>query len=163
MWLSKREIQKFWNLTTDKFFMEQETGQVSCEIYKKAHLSPACVLSLPVMSDSCDPTDCSLPGSSVHGVLQARILGWVAIFFLRGSSWPRDWTQVSCIAIRLFIDWAMRDLNPWGINSLWVFIFVFSRELRIQRCSWAMKTDVECTSIVILPNNENAAQEASTL
>ena len=42
-------------------------------------------------------------------------------------------------------------------------MFVFSRELRIQRCSWAMNKDVECTSIVVLPNNENAAQEASTL
>ena len=42
-----------------------------------------------VVSDSCDPIDCSLPGSSVHGIIQARILGWVAISFSRGSSWPR--------------------------------------------------------------------------
>ena len=40
--------------------------------------------------------DCSPPGSSVHGVLQERILGWVAISFSRGSFWPRDWTYVSC-------------------------------------------------------------------
>ena len=45
----------------------------------------------------CDPMDCSLPGSSAHGVLQARILEWVAIPFSRGSSRPRDQTQVSCI------------------------------------------------------------------
>ena len=38
----------------------------------------------------CDPVDCSPPGSSVHGILQARILGWVAISFSRGSSQPRD-------------------------------------------------------------------------
>ena len=44
-----------------------------------------CVISL-VMSDSCDPMDCSPPGSSVHGILQARILEWVAISFSRGSS-----------------------------------------------------------------------------
>ena len=43
----------------------------------------------------CDPMDCSPPGSSVHGILQARILEWVATLFSRGSSWP-DWTQVSC-------------------------------------------------------------------
>ena len=49
------------------------------------------------MSDSCNPVDCSLPGS-VHGILQARILEWVAISFSRGYSWPRDWTQISCIA-----------------------------------------------------------------
>ena len=38
----------------------------------------------------CDPMDCSLPGSSVHGILQAKILEWVAIPFSRGSSQPRD-------------------------------------------------------------------------
>ena len=42
-------------------------------------------------------TDCSPSGSSVHGILQARILEWVAISFSRGSSWPRDWTFISCI------------------------------------------------------------------
>ena len=68
-------------------------------------------VSYSVMSDSCDPMVCSLPGSSVHGILQARILEWVAIFFSRGSSWPRDRTWVSCIAGRLFIIWATRE-NP---------------------------------------------------
>ena len=43
----------------------------------------------------CDPMDCSPSGSSVCGILQARILEWVAISFSRGSSWPRDWTHVS--------------------------------------------------------------------
>ena len=51
----------------------------------------------------CNPIDCSPLGSSVHGVFQARILEWVAISFSRGSSWPRDQTQVSCIAGRLFV------------------------------------------------------------
>ena len=50
----------------------------------------------------CDPVDCSPPGSSVHGILQARILEWVAISFSRGSSRPRDRTQVSHIAGRRF-------------------------------------------------------------
>ena len=44
----------------------------------------------------CDPMDCSLPGSSVHGILQARILEWVATSYSRGSFWPRDRTRVSC-------------------------------------------------------------------
>ena len=48
----------------------------------------------------CDPMDCSPPGSSVHRILQARILEWVAIPFPRGSSWPRDWPPVFCIAGR---------------------------------------------------------------
>ena len=59
----------------------------------------------------CKPMGCNLPGSSVHGILQARILGWVAIPFSRGSSWPREssrcrgWTWVSCIAGKCFTVW----------------------------------------------------------
>ena len=45
----------------------------------------------------CHPIDCSPPGSSVHGILQARTLEWVAMLSSRGFSQPRDWTQVSCI------------------------------------------------------------------
>ena len=50
----------------------------------------------------CDPMDCSLPGSFVHGISQARILEWVAMPFSRGSSPPRDQTQVSHISGRFF-------------------------------------------------------------
>ena len=57
----------------------------------------------------CNPMDCSLPGSSVHGILQARILEWLAIPFSRGSSQPRNQTRVSCIAGRFFTIWATRD------------------------------------------------------
>ena len=57
----------------------------------------------------CDPMYCSLPGFSVHGIFQARVLEWVAISFSRGSSWPRDRTQVSCIAGRCFTLWATRE------------------------------------------------------
>ena len=53
-----------------------------------------------------DLVDCSPPGSSVHGILQTRILEWLVIPFSRGSSQPRDWTQVSCIASRFFTNWA---------------------------------------------------------
>ena len=53
--------------------------------------------------------DYSSPGSSVHGILQARIPEWVAIPFFRGSSWPRDRTQVSCIAGSFFTAWATRE------------------------------------------------------
>ena len=56
----------------------------------------------------CDPMDCSLPGSSVCGILQTRISEWVAIPFSRGSFQPRDKIQVSCIASRLFTIRAIR-------------------------------------------------------
>ena len=52
----------------------------------------------------CNPMDCSLPGSSVHGILQARIVEWVAMPSSQGCSQPRDRTQVSCIASRFFTD-----------------------------------------------------------
>ena len=61
----------------------------------------------------CDPMDCSPPGSSVHGISQARILEWVAISFSRGSSPSRDQTQVSCIAGRVFIIWATNSSQFW--------------------------------------------------
>ena len=54
------------------------------------------------MSNSLRPVDCSPPSSSIHGILQARILEWVAISFSRGSSRPQDLTQVSHIAGRRF-------------------------------------------------------------
>ena len=62
----------------------------------------------------CDPKDCNPLGSSVHGILQARTLEWVAIPFSRGSSWPRVRTWVSyifCIADRFFTTWATREVE----------------------------------------------------
>ena len=53
------------------------------------------VLSRSVLSSLCDPMDCRLLGSSVHGILQARILEWVAIPFSRGSSRPKDQAHIS--------------------------------------------------------------------
>ena len=61
---------------------------------------------------SCDPVDFSPPGCSIHEILQARILKWVAISFSRGSSRPRDRTQVSRIAGRRFSLWATREYSP---------------------------------------------------
>ena len=55
--------------------------------------------------------DCSLPGSSVHGIFQARILEWVAISSSRGSSWPRDWTWVSRTAGKFFTIWATMEAH----------------------------------------------------
>ena len=59
----------------------------------------------------CDPVDYSLPGSFVHWILQARILEWVAILLCRGSSQPKDRTQVSHIAVRFFTIWATREIQ----------------------------------------------------
>ena len=64
------------------------------------------VLVAQLCPTRCDPMDYGLPGSSVHGILQARILEWIAIPFSRRSFWPRDQTQVFCIAGRFFTVWA---------------------------------------------------------
>ena len=61
----------------------------------------------------CNPMDCSLTGSSICGIFQARVLKWVASSTSRGSSWPGDRTQVSCIAGRRFTLWATREA-PWA-------------------------------------------------
>ena len=73
-----------------------------------------------LVSESCltlhDQMDCNPPDSSIHGIFPARILEWVAMPSFRGSSWPRDWTQVSCIAGRLFTISATREaqwINEW--------------------------------------------------
>ena len=66
------------------------------------------------------PSTGNLPGSSVHGILQARLLEWVAISFSRGSSWLRNWTQISYIADRFFTDWATREALKID-NTFWRF------------------------------------------
>ena len=70
-----------------------------------------CVCVCSVMSYSLGPLDCSLPDSPVHRIFQVKILEWVAISFSRGSSWPRDRTQVSstsCIDRQILYHWV-----PW--------------------------------------------------
>ena len=66
----------------------------------------------------CDPMDCSLPGSSVHGIFQAMVLEWIAISFSKGSSQPRDRTRVSRIIDRRFTLWATREVwVAWKLKA----------------------------------------------
>ena len=77
------------------------------------------------MSDSYEPVDCGLLGSFVLGILQARILEWVAISLSKGSSQPRNWTRASWIVGRFFTDWAMtlatwcEELTQWKKPWCW--------------------------------------------
>ena len=80
------------------------------------------------LSRVCDPRDCSLPGSSAHGIFQARILEWVALSFSRRSSQPRDQTQVSRVVGRRFTVWVTGEVTstnlplnmkpPWSLLVL---------------------------------------------
>ena len=80
--------------------------------------------SCPTLCDPMDPMDCSLPASS-HGIFQARVLERVAISFSRGSSPPRDQTQVSRIVGRRFTVWATKEVlkKVWGLHQFLLFPF----------------------------------------
>ena len=82
-----------------------------CLAFFTIHLSHPymCVLVIQLCPTLCNLMDCNPPGSSVHVILQARILEWGAIPFSRGSSWPRDQTWISWTAGRFFIIWATRE------------------------------------------------------
>ena len=67
----------------------------------------------------CGLMDCSPPGSSVHGIVQARVLEWVAISFSRASSQPRDQAQVSCVVGRRFPIWATREVCWYTCTQFW--------------------------------------------
>ena len=86
-----------------KHFSSERSSLIALSTVKvKSEVAQSC----PTL---CDPVDCSPPGSSLHGILQARVLEWVPISLSRGSSRPRDLTQVSCIAGRRFNLWATRE------------------------------------------------------
>ena len=75
------------------------------------------------MSDSLRPPDCGPPGSSVCGILQARILAWVAVSYSRGPSWPRGWTHVSCISCigrQILYYWVI-----WEALSIYTSLIIF--------------------------------------
>ena len=73
----------------------------------------------------CDPMDYSLPGSSLHGIFQARVLEWVAISFSRGSFPPRDWPCISCISStgrRILNHWTTREPIIKQYNTILSFV-----------------------------------------
>ena len=92
------------------------SSPLSCKLWRQSEseVAQSC-LTL------CDPMDCSLPGSSIHGIFQARILQWVAISFSGGSSQPRDRTWVSCIVGRHFTIWATRKAPRHHLNHHRIF------------------------------------------
>ena len=79
-------------------YIELNRELVNWEIDLKKSPNMPCAKSLQSCLTLCDSMNCSPPGSSVHGILQARILEWVEVPFSRGSSWPRDQTQVSYVS-----------------------------------------------------------------
>ena len=85
------------------------------------------------------PTLCNLMDYTVHGILQARIQEWVAFPFSRGSSQPKDRTQVSQSAGRFFTSWASREVQEYRMGSLFLLKWIFpAQELNwgLLHCKW---------------------------
>ena len=101
-------------------FLTQESNMLKIKTLVK--LLSEVAQSCPTL---CDPMDYSLPGSSIYGIFQARLLVWVAISFSRRSSRPRDWTRVSHIVGRCFTVWATREVMWYSQCSLHVSIVSF--------------------------------------
>ena len=99
--------------------------------------------SCSVVSNSCNPMDCSPPGSSVHGISQARVLEWVATSFSRGSSRPRDQTQVSCIASGFFTIWATGKLRMFRTPQYPPKVFMWWVSLELPKHTTESKFDVK--------------------
>ena len=99
------------NRTTENTLRSFCTQARACPDWECSSLTPpwSCWFSHSVVSDSRGPMDCSPPGSSVHGISQARTLGGLPFSLSSGSSWARVWTWVSCIAGRFFTIWATRE------------------------------------------------------
>ena len=100
--MALKELSVFWetaySVTMLAFFLERRKGWIlGVPFYEKVKVLVA--QSCPIL---CDPTDCSPPGSSVHEILQARIVEWVAISFSRDSSQLKDQTWVSHTTGRFF-------------------------------------------------------------
>ena len=99
--------------------MEENTSGLMC--YEREKLK---VLVTQLCLTLCDPMDCSPPGSSVHGILQARVTEWVAISFSRACSWHRDWTQVSYLTGISF------TVSATSENVLWIYEYQMKYMLR---------------------------------
>ena len=97
------------------------------------------VVVYSVMSDSATPWTNSLPGSSVHGIFQARILQWVAMSYYTGASWPRDWTCVSCC----LLHWQEDSILLSYLGSPYLSFLICKTRIAILPafwcyCNWAI-------------------------
>ena len=110
--INQTEKGKYMRLFICRIFKKKKIEMNLFTKQKQVHRRRGCKQASEVAQSCptlCNPMDCSLPGFSVHGILQARILEWVTISFSRGSSQPWDRTWVSRIGGRRFNLWATRE------------------------------------------------------
>ena len=111
-------VQVMASLSVSKIIPRKEEEPIGQMKSEESEVTQSC----PIL---CDPMDCRLPGFSIHGIFQARILEWVAISFSRGSSQPRNKTWVSWIAGRCLTLWATRQAQGQMNGSLKKKSFLF--------------------------------------
>ena len=118
--LSLLLLSQVWSVPNNKWYKEDPWNiQTLYYISESESVTQSC-LTL------CDLLDCNPPGSSVHGILQARILEWVVIPFTMGSSQSRDQIQVSCIAGRFFYHLSHQESLDLILE---VFYFIYSTNI----------------------------------
>ena len=133
--LPKMHVLKPHTVKYGRMWLLKDRSLKRCLSYKwngaKNGLVPQLYMTL------CDPMNCSLPGSSVHGISQARILEWVAISSSKGSSWPRDQTRVSYIGRQVLYHCSTCEThNPIWLVSLWEEEIRTQREAQEGMCTW---------------------------
>ena len=106
-------------------FFYNQTVRVKCDLNGES-------LTKVKVTQSC-LTLCDSMNYTAHGILQARILEWVAFPFSRGSSWPRNWTRVSCITGGFFTNWTIREApdiyTTFTTYTLCIFITTYTLKL----------------------------------
>ena len=113
VWRLREYIKFFWIFVIGQLHVW--SVHVACSCFSWSGSGGLVSKSCPTL---CEPMGCSPPGSSVHGILQARILAWVDLSSSKGSSWPRDGTPISCRAGGFFTIWATGESqNTLNLNQ----------------------------------------------
>ena len=122
LWCWRRLLRVPW---TARRFNQSILKEISpgCSLESESEVAQLC----PTL---CDPMDCSLSGSSVHGIFQARMLEWIAISFSRGPSRSRNRTQVSRTAGRRFTVWATREAKGQVLNTRALYSTVAAQQVK---------------------------------
>ena len=125
---SSEFLQKFWEDSLLNLCIHNEVAQLCWAL--------------------CDPMDCSQPGSTDFGILQARILERVAISFSRRSSQTRDWTQVSCTVGRHFTIWATKEVSCILIVLI-IYTWKMLELVTKPNCHYPLKQNEDARAILI--------------
>ena len=122
-------IEKWWWRKLKKFYIK---GKVYCDYVLKDDVVKMSCMHAQSLQTLCAPVDCSPPGSSVHGILQTRVLEWITMPSSREASRPRDQTLLS------YISWIGQNT---GVGSLSLFQWIFSTQGSnpgLLHCGWIL-------------------------